>query len=111
MKFQELSDKQWDIIQKHLPKPARTGRPRYDDRTTVNGILYVLTTGCRWAELPKRYGDDSTTHRRLMNWQDSGIWNKVVNAIQRQAYKSGKLNVKSISIDSTDIPAKKVVAT
>ncbi len=32
MKYQELSDEQWSMIQKHLPKPARTGRPRHDDR-------------------------------------------------------------------------------
>lgn len=99
------------MIKRHLPKPASTGRPRADDRTTINGILYVLTTGCRWAELPKRYGDDSTTHRRLMYWQETGVWNRVVNAIQRQAFKSGKLNVISVSVDSTDIPAKKAAAT
>ena len=28
MQFTELTDKQWEMIQKHLPKPADTGRPR-----------------------------------------------------------------------------------
>jgi len=53
MQFQELSDKQWKMIQEHLPKPASTGRPRAEDRTTINGIIYVLTTGCRWEEIPE----------------------------------------------------------
>lgn len=74
MQFQEISDKQLDMIQKHLPPPARTGRPRCDDRTTINGIMFVLVTGCRWEEMPKRYGSKSTAHRRLQNWQQRGIW-------------------------------------
>lgn len=48
MRFTELTDSQWNTIQTHLPKPARTGRPRCDDRTTINAILFVLVTGCRW---------------------------------------------------------------
>lgn len=68
MKFQEISDMQWETMQKHLPKPARTGRPRCDDRTTINGIMFVLVTGCRWEEMPKRYGSKSTAHHRLQKW-------------------------------------------
>jgi hypothetical protein len=36
--------------------PSRLGRPRADDRRTVNGILFVLRTGCRWHDLPREYG-------------------------------------------------------
>jgi len=49
MQFQELSDKQWEMIQKHLPKPASTGRPRSDDRNTINGILTELIR--YWSEM------------------------------------------------------------
>jgi transposase len=45
VRFQELSDKQWEFISGYIPPSAYTGRPRYNDRTTINGILYVLTTG------------------------------------------------------------------
>jgi len=44
MQFQEISDSQWKMIQKHIPKPAITGRPRCDDRVTINGIMFVLIT-------------------------------------------------------------------
>lgn len=47
MEFRELSQEQWEFITPLLPPKARTGRPRADDRKTLNGILYVLTTGCR----------------------------------------------------------------
>ena len=56
-------------MQKYIPKPARTGRPRSNDRVTINGIMFVLVTGCRWREMPEKYGSKSTAHRRLQNWQ------------------------------------------
>jgi transposase len=50
MQFRELTDdRQWDLIRpSSLPRPAYTGRPRADDGMTVNGILYVLMSGCRY---------------------------------------------------------------
>lgn len=109
MQFQELTDKQWEMISKHLPKPARTGRPRYDDRNVLNGIIYVLITGCRWSEMPKKYGDDSTANRRLNRWQQNGIWKNILSDAIKLAHKQGKLNLQKISVDSTSIPAKKEV--
>jgi transposase len=58
MEFRELSDEEWELIKLLLPK-AKTGRPRADDRHVLNGILYVLTTGCRWMDMPPKY---DTTH-------------------------------------------------
>ncbi len=107
MQFQELSDKQWKMIQEHLPKPASTGRPRAEDRTTINGIIYVLTTGCRWEEIPKRYGSKSTAHRRLQTWQQNNTWKKILSGAIQSAHQSGKLQLEKISVDSSSIPAKK----
>lgn len=107
MKFTELTDKQWSMIKLHLPKPARTGRPRYDDRMIINGIIYVLTTGCRWQDMPKRYGDDSTANRRLRKWQQKRIWQKILSSAIKAAHKSGNIQLQEISVDSSTIPAKK----
>ncbi len=107
MQFTELTDKQWETIQKHLPKPAKTGRPRSNDRMTINGIIYVLIAGCRWNKIPKRYGDDSTANRRLNKWQQKGIWKKILVGVIKSAYKSKKLNLQKISVDSSSIPSKK----
>jgi len=107
MQFTELTDKQWSMISKHIPRPAHTGRPRYDDRNIINGIIYVLIIGCRWSEMPKKYGDDSTANRRLNRWQQKGIWKKILSGMIKSAHKSGKLKLQKISIDSSTIPAKK----
>jgi transposase len=39
MEFRELRDEQWELVQPLLPPRARTGRPRAEDRRTLNGIL------------------------------------------------------------------------
>lgn len=107
MKYQELSNEQWSIISKHLPPPAKTGRPRCDDRTTINGIIYVLISGCRWEEMPKRFGSKSTAHLRLQTWQQNKTWNMILSDAIKTAHQSGKLQLQKISIDSSSIAAKK----
>ncbi len=42
MKGYEVTDEQWERIKPLLPKQGKVGRPRADDRTVLNGILYVL---------------------------------------------------------------------
>jgi len=55
--FRELSDEGWCVISSFLPpKPKRGRRALSDDRSLINGILYVVTTGCRWREMPRKYG-------------------------------------------------------
>ncbi|MEM3191214.1 MAG: transposase [Candidatus Parvarchaeota archaeon] len=51
--MQELTDKQWRTIQHLIPKQTGTGKPRADDRETLNAILYVMSTGCMWDYLSK----------------------------------------------------------
>ena len=110
MQFQEITNKQWDMIESHLPKPAKTGRPRANDRMILNGIMFVLITGCRWTELPARYGSKSTAHRRFQNLQQKRVWQKILSTVIKSAYSSNKLQLQKISIDSSSIPAKKGAA-
>ena len=109
MKYQELTNKQWNIIEPHIPSPAKTGRPRDEDRKIINGIIYVLTTGCRWDDMPKKYGDDSTANRRLNRWQQKGIWKNILKSAIKSAHSSGKINLQKISVDSSSVAAKKGV--
>ena len=56
MSFKEVDDELWRRIRYYMPRQKpKTGR-RADLRNTFNGILYVLYTGCRWVEVPKKYG-------------------------------------------------------
>ena len=54
-------------------------RPRIEDRAALEGILFVLRTGCRWRDLPPQLGCGSghTAWRRLRQWQKAGVWEKL----------------------------------
>src|SRR5262249_54460271 len=66
----DLSDAQWKRIKRFLPKPKRFGRPCGNDREVINGILYVLNTGCRWEDMPHDIDASyQTCHRRLLEYQ------------------------------------------
>jgi len=83
--FLELSDKQWNLIQELMDwdLPLQRGTPRSDLRKVWNSILYILTRGCRWIDLPRdltRYVPRSTTHKWLKQLQEAHIYDKVLSA-------------------------------
>jgi len=102
-----LTDMQWAFIQPLLPSPARTGRPRADDRRTIEGILYVLITGCRWQDLPREYGAPTTVWRRLKWWGEAGIWERIWRAALAALDVQGKLDWTMAFLDGSFAPAKK----
>jgi len=67
----------------------------------------VLITGCRWIDLPARYGSKSSAHIRFPDLQQKGIWKKILTHAIKYAHKQNKINLQKISVDSSSIPAKK----
>lgn len=102
-----LTDRQWAFIQPLLPSPARTGRPRADDRRTIEGILYILITGCRWQDLPSEYGAPTTAWRRLKRWGEEGIWERIWRAALTHLDQQGKVDWSMAFLDGSFAPAKK----
>lgn len=49
----DLTEREWQAIQPHLPNKARRV-PRVDDRRFLNGIFWVLRSGAFWSKLPER---------------------------------------------------------
>ena len=73
-------DELWNEIQPvldELDPPAKTGRPRTDARAALDGIIFVLRTGCQWNVLPKPFGDDSSVHRTLQRWIAKGVLDRI----------------------------------
>ncbi len=59
-------------------KPNNTiGRPIVSCRKVMDGIVYVLRTGCQWKRLPREYGSGSTCHRRFQEWVRLGVFKKM----------------------------------
>lgn len=93
--YRDLTDAQWAILKPLLPPPKPTGRPRADDRRTFNGICYVLRTGCRWADLPERYGSAATCHRRLARWMTDGTWERLWQTLLIMLSRQDKLRLEA----------------
>jgi transposase len=77
-----LSDELWALIEPVLPRSSpspKGGRPRLDDRKALTGILFVLTTGIPWEDLPCEMGCGCgmTCWRRLRDGQADGTWLKI----------------------------------
>ncbi len=84
MSFHEVDDTLWQVIEPSLPPPKLpVGRPRADERRLFNGILYILSTGCTWHDVPRQYGTKSTVHRFHLYLCDHGIYDEIF-AVMRQ---------------------------
>ena len=58
------------------------GRERQkDERELVNGIMYVLSTGCQWRYIPKDLPPKSTLHDYLDLWNYDGTLSKIHHAL------------------------------
>lgn len=102
-----LSDKQWHVIRPLLPEPGRMGRPRAPDRKVVEGILYVLRTGCRWKDMPRKFGAAVTAWRRLKRWEEDGTWERLWLTLLAQLDEMQRLDWSTAFLDGSFISAKK----
>lgn len=78
-----LTDEKWERVRPLLPpqKPL-VGRPRRDQRTVVDGILWVLNTGSSWRDVPReRFGAWGTVYGRYREWRKDGRWQRVLEAL------------------------------
>jgi putative transposase len=74
----DMTDAEWNLLARLMPKSARTGRPRTVDlRTIVNAILYILATGCQWRALPKDFPPRSTVQYYFYDWRDRRTWHRI----------------------------------
>lgn len=76
----EVNDELWSIIQSildELDPPAKTGRPRTDERAALNGIIYQMRSGVQWNQLPEQFGDDSSVHRTMQRWINKGVFERI----------------------------------
>lgn len=104
----QLTDRQWAVIASVIPeRRLGPGRPRADDRQTLNGILYVLKTGCAWEEVPRHYGSPATCWRRWQEWSADGTWERVWRTLLGQWDAQSKTEWAKAFLDGRFVPAKR----
>ena len=107
-----VPDELWEIIEPLLPaeppKP-KGGRPRVPDRAALTGIIFVLKAGVPWEMLPQEIGCGSgvTCWRRLRDWQEARVWERLHHALLDQLGKADQIDWSRASLDSASIPAKR----
>jgi transposase len=74
----DLSDGEWALIAPHMPAVKRLGRPRATDlRAVLDGILYIVRTGCQWRLLPKDFPPFTTVQGYFYDWRDNGLFERL----------------------------------
>ena len=76
----DLTDFEWSVIEPLLPMDRRGPKPK-NNRQIINGMFYILRTGCPWRDLPERYGPYTTVYNRFNRWRKAGIWDRLMDAI------------------------------
>jgi Putative transposase of IS4/5 family (DUF4096) len=80
-----LSDAHWEKIRPLLPKyVAHTRQQVADPRLIVEGILWVISTGSSWREVPGRFGPWSSVAERYYRWCKEGKWARLLQVLQAQ---------------------------
>jgi transposase len=76
----DLTDAEWRVVAPHLPKPCVKGRPRaWPMREIVNGIFYVMRSGCPWRLLP----NDLPPWGKIYSWLDPQYLKPYLEAVSK----------------------------
>ena len=74
----DLTDDEWLLVEGLVPPAKRGGRRReIVVRDVLNGIMFVLSTGCPWRYIPKDLPPRSTLHAYLQRWDHDGTLKKI----------------------------------
>ena len=82
-----IPDGLWNRREGFLPKyrkARRGGRPRLDLRKVMDGIFYVLRTGCQWKAAPREFGSGSSLHRYFQEFVGRGVFRKLRKYLLRR---------------------------
>ena len=78
----DLTDAEWAEIAPEIPPAKRGGNKRtVNIREVVNGVMYLLSTGCQWRAIPKDLPPKSTIQGYLDRWRDDRTLDRLHHAL------------------------------
>lgn len=97
----ELTDTEYVQIEGLLPaeRNGKQGRPGKDNRTMLNGIIWIARSGAPWRDLPERYGPWQSVYSRFRKWIEDGILDNIFRVLTIDA------DTETLMIDSTIVRA------
>ena len=84
----DLTDAEWALVEPVIPSAKRGGNKRTVIlREVVNGLMYILSTGCQWRAIPKDLPPRSTLHDYLDLWSWDGTLDRIHDALYAECRK------------------------
>lgn len=78
----DLTDEEWAHVEPLIPPARRGGNKRHVNvREVVNGLMYVLSTGCQWRAIPKDLPHRSTVYDYFDLWSWDGTLDRIHHAL------------------------------
>jgi len=107
--FHHLTDEQWSLISNLMnwEIPLERGTPRSDLRKVWNSLLFVLTRGCRWIDLPQEFDffvPRSTAHKWLKQWSGNGVFDRVLSGLLQIGIERGLVDLTQMAVDGSFSP-------
>ena len=66
-----------------MPEISEKGNRKYEVREIVNGIYYVLRTGCGWEYIPHDLPQWKTCYEYFRKWSEKGIWKQIEDEVRK----------------------------
>ena len=112
----DLTDEEWALIKPGIPRAKGGGNKRtVNVREVVNGLMYVLSTGCQWRAVPKNL-PRSTINQHFCRWQHDGTLARLHRAlcVRCREHAGGEANptaaiIGSQSVKSTEKGAARLI--
>src|SRR5262249_60483458 len=78
----DLTDDEWAHVEPLIPPAKRGGNKRHvEGREVMNGIMYILSTGCQWRAIPKDLPPRSTLFDYLVLWSSGGTRDRIPHVL------------------------------
>ena len=105
-----LSDDQWDKIKGLLPANGKRGGQWKDHRLMIDGVLWALSDGGRWRNVPERFGPWQSVYDRFRSWTRRGLWDRILRHLQARKMNSDEIDWQLFAVDGTVIRAHQSAA-
>jgi transposase len=105
-----LSDAQWEQIEGLLPANGNRGGQWQDHRRIIDGILWILSDGGRWRNLPAEFGPWQTVYDRFRRWCRTGLWDDLLRHLQAGKMSGAQIDWGLFCIDGSVVRAHQSAA-
>lgn len=101
----DLTDAEWNLIEKLVPPPKPGGRPaEYERREILNAVRYTLRTGCAWRLMPHDLPPWNLTFKYFTAWKKDGTWVRIHDKLRGDLREAeGRARPPSAAIIDTQV--------